>query len=145
MLSDLSARARTALIVAALAVAAATAVAAPRMAGEEAVLTSSQTGKFQIQGQVTGLYPGKPVDLPLTLVNRNGFTIAVKTVTVAVGSAGPACPASHLKVTRYRGKVVVPARRSGRLVLRATLAATAPEACAAAKFPLRYRGTAVKQ
>ena len=127
-----------------LAVAAATAVAAPRIGEENAVLTSSQTGTFQIKGQVAGLYPGGTVTLPLTVVNKNGFKIAVKTVTVTVVDASAACPASALTATAYRGKLVVPAKRSAQLTVRATLSAAAPDECAGAQFPLRYRGTAVK-
>ena len=127
-------------------VTATTAVAAPWWSARDTVLTSSSRGGFQIHGEATGLYPGKPVQLPLALVNRNGFGIYVKTVSVRIGSAsGGACGTGNLKVTTYRGKLLVPARQTKRLVLTAMLARRAPEACVGATFPLRYSGTGVKR
>ena len=127
-----------------LVLAVATAAGGSRWSADDAVLTSSSSGTFQIKGQVEGLYAGTTVPLRLTVVNRNTFKLAVKTVTVTVANASPECVASQLTVTRYGGRLVVPARRSKQLVLQATLAAGAPDACTGASFPLRYRGTAVK-
>ena len=107
------------------------------------VLTSSRSGSFSIKGHVAGLYPGRTARLALTITNKNGFAIRVRSVRVKVGNA-PGCPRSNLVVKRFRGYLWVSARGKRRLQLRVRMRLTAPDACMGARFPLRYRGKAVK-
>jgi hypothetical protein len=108
------------------------------------VFTSSKTGAFTVKGQVSGLYPGRVTKLPLKLVNRNGFAIKVTSVAVKVGSASAACTYANVSVTKFAGALKVGPNSSRRLSLRITMRRSAPDGCQGAKFPLFYRGTAVK-
>ena len=73
------------------------------------VLTSSRSGSFSIKGHVAGLYPGRTARLALTITNKNGFAIRVRSVRVRVGNA-PGCPRSNLVVKRFRGYLWVVGR-----------------------------------
>ena len=94
---------------------------------------------FTVTGSVSGVLPGGRVWLPATIRNPYRRRLVVSSVTVAVGRARSACSASNLDVRPFRGRVVVPPRRSRivRVLVRMPLTA-APE-CNGAKFPLRFR------
>jgi hypothetical protein len=107
------------------------------------VLTSSHRGSFTIKGHIRGLYPGRTAQLKLTIRNRNGFAIRVKSVRVKVGGA-PGCSRSNLVVKRFRGSLRVPAKKKRRLWVPIRMRSTAPDACMGDRFQLRYVGKAVK-
>jgi hypothetical protein len=112
---------------------------------------------FRISGDVSGLVPGVPADVPLTLVNPNAQLIRVTSVRaeIAPNSDPPGCAsASHVSLEQPTGvtsdaPVAVPAH--GAVVLhtypsapRITLLATAAndDACKGTSFALAYTGRA---
>ena len=99
---------------------------------------------FYMRGHVSGLYPGATVTLQLRIANPALFPIDVTSVTTAVATLRPACPAGSLTVAPFTGSFAVPARQTATLPLAATLARAAPNACQGAVFPLQYSGLAVK-
>jgi hypothetical protein len=111
---------------------------------QAAVLSSSSSGSFKIRGSASGLVPGRPVALPVTVVNGYSFPLVVTSITVGVKRAGRSCSGANVHVTAFRGSLRVPARSTRKLGLEATLSRAAPDACAAAQFPLRYSGKAIK-
>ncbi len=99
---------------------------------------------FTIAGSVSSLYPGNAAPLVLTLSHENNFPIQVTALSVAVGNAGPGCPASNLSVSPYTGTTTIPANGSATKTLTVTLSAAAPDACQLTTWALTYSGTAVK-
>jgi hypothetical protein len=131
------------LVAVALVAALAVAAAYSKVADPGTTLTSSRSGAFTIKGHVVGLYPGRTATLKLTIRNKNGFPIRVKSVRVKVGNA-PGCPRSNLVVKRFRGSLRVRAKKTRLLRLPITMRSTAPDACMGDRFKLRYVGKAVK-
>ena len=122
-----------------------------------AALISADPVPFRISGDVSGLVPGAPADVPLTLENPNASPIRVTSVRaeIAPNSDPPGCPAAtYVSLEQPVGitaamPVVVPAR--GKVVLsayarapRITLLATAESeaACRSTSFVLAYTGSA---
>ena len=118
---------------------------------------SAEPVPFRISGDVSGLVPGVPADVPLTLENPNGQPIRVTSVRaeIAPNSDPPGCAsATHVSLEQPTGvtsdaPVAVPAR--GTVVLhtypsapRITLLATAADddACKSTSFVLAYTGSA---
>jgi hypothetical protein len=127
----------------AVALLAALALAATHSRADDSVLTSSRKGSFTIKGNVLGLYPGGTSRLTLTIRNKNGFAIKVKSIRVKAANA-PGCARSNLVVKNFRGTLRVAAKRKRTIQLPIGLRSTAPDACMNARFPLRYTGKAVK-
>jgi hypothetical protein len=122
-----------------------------------AALISADPVPFRISGDVSGLVPGVPADVPLTLENPNGQPIRVTSVRaeIAPNSDPPGCAsATHVLLEQPTGitsdaPVAVPAR--GTVVLhtypsapRITLLARAADddACKRTSFVLAYTGRA---
>jgi hypothetical protein len=110
-------------------------------------------GVFTIAGQVSGLRPGVPSTLPLTLSNPNNWPIQILTVLTGVGTPNQSpCPASTLTVSDYQYAngdpvVQVAARSSIQLSVSIVLADSATQnqtGCPSATFPLTFTGTATK-
>ena len=112
---------------------------------------------FRISGDVSGLAPGVPTDVPLTLANPNGQPIEVTRVRaeIAPNSDPPGCAsASHVALEQPTGitsdaPAAVPAH--GTVLLRTypsapriTLLATAANdtACRSTSFALAFTGSA---
>lgn len=113
------------------------------------LLTSSTVGRgrFSISGSVRGLYPGVTKPLPLLLKNPNRFPIKVTSVRVWIKPdlRRPGCsPKLYMSATRLARARIVRARRSRRVWLRITMKRSAPNACKAARFPLKFTGRAVR-
>ena len=118
---------------------------------------SAEPVPFRISGDVSGLVPGVPADVPLTLANPNAQPIRVTRVRaeIAPDSDPPGClSASHVALEQPTGitsdaPTAVPAH--GTVVLRTypsapriTLLATASndDACKSTSFALAYTGSA---
>jgi len=118
---------------------------------------SAQPVPFRISGDVSGLVPSVPTDVPLTLANPNAQPIRVTRVRaeIAPNSDPPGCASSsHVALEQPTGitsdaPAVVPAH--GTVVLRTypsapriTLLATAAndDPCTSTSFALAYTGRA---
>lgn len=126
-------------------------VQSPAKSDEQTVLVSSKpkddgsTPKsFLISGNVGGLSPGVAGSLYLRITNPNNSDISVRSLGVQVARASANCPASAVRVGGFTGPVFVPGRGTAQIVLPITLAASAPDSCQAARWPLAYDGRAVK-
>jgi hypothetical protein len=88
-----------------------------------------------VVGDVSGLYPGRRIDLPVTFVNGHGAAILVRTAKVtATGTAQ--CGSEHLLLSdiTFSTPIRVPARSSSSTQLPFGLLATAPDGCQDATF-----------
>ncbi|HWL38495.1 MAG TPA: hypothetical protein VNQ77_20070 [Frankiaceae bacterium] len=109
-------------------------------------------GVFYISGQVSGLIPGAPSTLPLTIENPNPWPIQVLTLDTGVSApAGSPCPASTLNVGEYTytngAKISAPARGTVVVNVPVELADSVTQdqsGCPGSSFPLTFTGTAVK-
>jgi hypothetical protein len=95
---------------------------------------------FTISGSVHGLYPGASRALVLTVTNGRAFTVVVTSITTTVKDASPACPESYLSVSPFAGQLTVPSEGPATASVVANLAASAPDGCSGAVFPLLYAG-----
>jgi hypothetical protein len=94
---------------------------------------------LKITGGVRGLYPGARARLRLRVRNLRGYPIRLVALKVRVGNASKGCRRRQLRISRLRGKPVVRAHRTRRIVLRVTMLRSAPDACKGAVFRLRFR------
>jgi hypothetical protein len=101
--------------------------------------------RFSITGHVAGLLPRAHRKLRLKVHNWHRFKIRVTSIKTRVGNASATCRASNLSVRRFRGHKKVRGRHSRRIRIRIAMAASAPNACQGASFPLTYKGRAVRR
>jgi hypothetical protein len=97
-------------------------------------------GSFTIAGHVAGLFPGHTKRLVLTVTNPQAFAIVVTSMTTTVKVASVGCKASNLSISAFSGHLEVPAFGSAHTSVVASLAESAPNACAGSAFRLFYRG-----
>jgi hypothetical protein len=111
------------------------------------------SGVFSISGQVSGLVPGAPKTLALTVNNPNPWPIQVLTLQTGVGTANHSpCPASTLVVGDYTYHdgdpiVRVAAKGTAQVSVPITLADSLTvdqSGCPSATFPLTFTGTATQ-
>jgi hypothetical protein len=108
-----------------------------------ATAASRNHPRVKIAGSVGLLYPGSAGRLKLTLKNRSSQRVTVRRVKARVGDASPSCGRSNLRVPRRRHlKLKIRPGKRRRLAMSATLAASAPDGCQNATFPLRYKAKA---
>ena len=122
----------------------ATAVLVAAVATGTSEQASGVAPAFRITGSISGLYPGGPLSLRLTVTNDENFRIEVSSITTTVHDAAPSCPAADLAVGRYAGPLVVPANGTRSTHVPARLSHAAGNACQGAVFPLSYSGHAIK-
>jgi hypothetical protein len=92
----------------------------------------------KISGHVSGMVPGRVATIKARVRNPGKVAALVKKVTATVGDAGPGCDAGNLVVTRSKKAVRVAPGRRVKVKLRATMAASAPDACQGLIFPLSF-------
>jgi hypothetical protein len=99
---------------------------------------------FTVSGAVTGLVPGKPATLRLTVANPDAQAIQVLAVSATARSAGPSCPGKLLDITAFTStpKTIVAGHGQAVVELPITLSAQAPNACRKVSFPLTYTARA---
>jgi hypothetical protein len=112
-----------------------------RPTAPEAVSGATKKG-LSIAGSVVGLYPGATLPLVLTVTNSKALAITVTSITTVVSKASKACRASNVHVTKFSGKLLVPADGEATTTVEVLMAHGATDACQAAVFPFRYRGLA---
>lgn len=103
---------------------------------------------IELQGEVSGLFPGAVADLALAMTNPTDLDIVVDTVDVTVGPPDiPGCPTEALLIgpSRTAGFGSIPANavigpeETARVTVQLALAQDAPSQCQGAVFPLTYR------
>lgn len=82
------------------------------------------------------LYPGVRRPLLVRISNLHRRAVTVTSLRVKVRRATQGCPRRSLRLSRFRGRTRVPARRRRVLRLRARLRPTAANACQDARFRL---------
>lgn len=98
---------------------------------------------FSIAGDVGGLFPGAVKPLSLLVSNPFPDPIRVVSLSTTVGTPDRAgCTATVLTVSGLGSPVDIPPGQSRPVGVDVTMAATAPDACQGARFPLTYSGTA---
>lgn|GEM_PF-2213421 len=107
----------------------------------------SSGAAFRIGGAVKGLFPGKKKIMTVKLRNPNRFPIVVKELKIRVRPSNKlGCPATSISVRkRLRVSVVVPARGRAKKSVPVKLKPTAPSSCQGARWPLKFRGGAVRK
>ncbi len=105
---------------------------APRAAPED-------ESPVRIRGDIEGLYPGQQTTLQVQVRNRTDGPVRVRWVEANVDRAGPECASGWLQTERIRPRARIPAGARLRLEIPVALAASAPNGCQNATFPLRYR------
>ena len=108
---------------------------------------SGSSAAFRIKGAVKGLFPGKRKIMKVKLRNPNRFAIVVKELRIrARPSNMPGCGSKWLSVRkRMRVSVLVPARGRATRSVRVRLKPKAPTSCSGARWPLKFRGGAVRK
>lgn len=106
--------------------------------------TMSCPSGFAIAGNAEGLYPGKTVQLPLTIENPYEEELLVTAIDVAVtGTSASSCATSNLQASDYTGPgFAVQAKDSTSIVLSLTMSRAAPDACQSVTFTLAFTGEA---
>jgi len=103
---------------------------------------------FSIGGNISGLFPGAHLNLPVLVTNQNSQDIKVMQIQITVTGTDKAdCSTgtTNLQPTNYTGPGFVVARNSTVTVLMPiTMPGSVANACQGATFQLRYSGSAVK-
>jgi hypothetical protein len=99
---------------------------------------------FRVRGNVKGLYPGHVKKMRLRVRNPFDFAIRIHEVRARARRPFVGCPAKAVKIRRWHGNLKI-APHSRRIVnVRIRMKRWAPNACQGARFPIRYRGEAVR-
>ncbi|HEY7399592.1 MAG TPA: hypothetical protein VH989_01720 [Actinomycetota bacterium] len=106
--------------------------------GGEGLATASSAVSVKISGHVSGMVPGRVATIKATVRNPGSVSVVVKQVSASVGDAGPGCDAGNLVVTHSKKAVHIGPGRRVKVKLRATMAASAPDACQGLTFPLSF-------
>ncbi len=107
----------------------------------------SSGAAFRIAGTLKGLYPGKRKIMKVKLRNPNRFPIVVKELKIAVRPSNKlGCASKWIAVRKLlRVSVRVAARGRAKKSVPVRLKPTAPTSCQGARWPLKFRGGAVRK
>jgi hypothetical protein len=122
------------------------AVALTAVAAFSAIETSAvrPTRGFTIKGHVRGLLPGASRRLVITVHNRLGRTLLVRSISTRVRDANPKCRGKNVRVLRFRGRLRLRGHASRRVAVRASMRKDSPSACQGAAFRLVFSGRATR-
>ncbi len=93
---------------------------------------------FTLTASIVGLYPGADLDHAVTVDNPLDAAISIRSASATVGDASIRCTAANLRAEPFAGDVVVGAHDTGAVPVRIRMAASAPDACQGATFPLTF-------
>jgi hypothetical protein len=118
-----------------------TAAAGPRIVAPNA---SSSSRAFRVWGNVAKprLYPGIRTRMRVYVQNFRPWAISVTRISVRVGSLVRGCSGTNLRIRTFRGHLRVSGWSRRRLRMRVRMLRSAPDACQAIRFSLRYSATA---
>jgi len=97
-----------------------------------------------LSGKVGHLFPGRHTVIVVRVRNREPFPMRLKWVGVRIGKLRTGCPKTALVVKPFKGKRRIGAHRFIRVRLKVIMRASAPNGCQGMRFPLRFRGKAVR-
>jgi hypothetical protein len=108
-------------------------------------LASANAGnRFSIKGRTSGLLPGIPEDLVISIRNPYSFAIVVHGVEVVPENATDDCRAANLASPGITGDVRVKPESTLKVTVPITLRSKAPRGCAGASFPLSFDAMATR-
>ena len=98
---------------------------------------SASSQGLVLSGDVSGLAPGVPGTLALTVRNPGDEPAVVRTLSARISESPAGCPRDALAISGWRGALPVPAGGSASASLTVTLTSSDP-ACAGATWRLEY-------
>jgi len=108
-------------------------------------LASANAGnKFSIKGRASGLLPGIPGDLVISIRNPYSFAIVVHGVEVVPENASSDCRAANVSSPGITDDVKVKPDTTLKVTVPITLRSKAPRGCAGASLPLSFTGRATR-
>ena len=109
-------------------------------------LTAGSPARFALRGRVTGLFPGAHKKLRVRITNPNTWAIRVRSLSVTASDSNrPGCDASWIKAPKLLGlSLKVAAGGSNVVMVPVRMSADSPDACRAARWPLRFSGRATR-
>ena len=134
-------RGATALL---LIVAAATALTGASALGSLGPRGKAARSGFTIRGHVGGLYPGARKRLTIVVRNRTARPLQVRSIRTRVRAARRSCRARNVRVSPYRGRLLLRPHQWRRVSVRIRMLRSAPQTCQRAVFPLEFHGTATR-
>jgi hypothetical protein len=99
---------------------------------------SGATPSFMLHAQFTGLYPNADLTQSASVDNTEQYPLIVNSASATVFDASPTCTAANVVIHPFAGAVKVAAGGTAAIPLRIQMAATAPDACQGASFPLTF-------
>jgi hypothetical protein len=119
------------------------------LAGASALGSLGSSGKaaaagFTLRGHARGLYPGARKKLTIVVRNRTARTLRVRSIRTRVRDAGRNCRATNVRVSRYRGRLLLRPHQRRRVSVRIRMLRSAPSSCQKAVFRLEFHGTATR-
>jgi hypothetical protein len=92
-----------------------------------------------LSGSIENLHPGMPTVLRVKARNNLMHRVEVRSIYADVGDASPACPQALMRMEQLHGRRGLPPRRTRKIAILVTLAASTPDECQNALFPIKYR------
>jgi len=106
--------------------------------------SASAGNRFSIKGRGSGLFPGIPGDLVISIRNPYSFAIVVHGVVVVPENASDDCRAANVSSPGVTEDVRVKPDTTLKVTVPITLRSKAPRGCQDASFPLSFTGTATR-
>ena len=132
------------ILFAAVLIIAAQAIAAdgPPLPSDTAAKASLGSRGLKISGHITNLQPGQARRIRVRVRNRLQRPLVLRRLR-AIPTGNPTrCPASNLRIQRFRGRLPIRSRGLRVVRLRIRLSPTAGDGCKRFAFGLRYRARA---
>lgn len=95
--------------------------------------------EIKVHGKVKGLYPGAQTTMKVGVHNRLPQRVKLTSIRARVEDASPTCSRNNVSVERFRGSKPISAHRRERVRVLVTMAATTPDACQDARFPIKFK------
>jgi hypothetical protein len=99
---------------------------------------------FRVSGSVSGLYPGAKRSLVVTVKNPFRRRLRLVSLRATARPARRGCSGWNVEVRPFAGRRTIRPRGSARVRLLARMPASVAEECKGARFPLVFRGRAVR-
>jgi hypothetical protein len=106
------------------------------------VAQHSHHPRLDLGGHVRHLFPGAHKRMRVTISSRFRRPLRVRSVWAVVRGGGSGCPASNVRVNRWRGRLRIGAHRTRHLQLPVAMSKKAPDACQGRRFNLRFHARA---
>jgi hypothetical protein len=106
-----------------------------------------RTPRFYVSGKVGRLYPGARKSMKIAIKNPNRYAIKLSWLSIRVLSSDTdECSSRWIgPKKRITARFLVPARARVFATLPVRLSRKAPDACKGARWPMRFRGEAIRK